>query len=75
MANMHDIARMAGVSIGTVSNVLSGSVTVREPLRQRVLAAVAAKDYQPSQLARGLRRVKMDTPAHRACIVIRRFQG
>jgi len=51
---------MAGVSIGTVSNVLSGSVTVREPLRQRVLAVVAAKDYQPSQLARGLRRVKMD---------------
>ncbi len=58
MANMNDIARMARVSIGTVSNVLSGSAAVREPLRARVLAAVAAIDYQPSQLARGLRRVK-----------------
>jgi DNA-binding LacI/PurR family transcriptional regulator len=58
MPNMHDIARMARVSLGTVSNVLSGSVPVREPLRTRVLDAVAAMDYQPSQLARGLRRVK-----------------
>jgi DNA-binding LacI/PurR family transcriptional regulator len=58
MANMHDIARMARVSIGTVSNVLSGSAAVREPLKARVLEAVAAIDYQPSQLARGLRRVK-----------------
>lgn len=55
---MHDIARMARVSLGTVSNVLSGSVPVREPLKKRVLDAVAAIDYQPSQLARGLRRVK-----------------
>jgi DNA-binding LacI/PurR family transcriptional regulator len=58
MPNMHDIARMARVSIGTVSNVLSGSAPVREPLKARVLEAVAAIDYQPSQLARGLRRVK-----------------
>jgi DNA-binding LacI/PurR family transcriptional regulator len=58
MPNMLDIARMAGVSIGTVSNVLSGSAPVREPLKKRVLEAVAAANYQPSQLARGLRRVK-----------------
>jgi DNA-binding LacI/PurR family transcriptional regulator len=56
--NMIDIARTAGVSLGTVSNVLSGAAPVRERLKKRVLEAVAAADYQPSQLARGLRRVK-----------------
>ncbi|NYF80768.1 LacI family DNA-binding transcriptional regulator [Granulicella arctica] len=55
---MKEIARLADVSLGTVSNVLSGLSTVREPLRQRVLEAVQALDYQPNQLARGLRRDK-----------------
>ena len=54
--NMHDIARRAKVSLGTVSHVINGSAVVREPLRQRVLEAVEALGYQPSQLARGLRR-------------------
>ena len=58
MANMKDIAKMAGVSLGTVSHVLNESAGVREPLRQRVLKAVQAVGYQPSQLARGLRRDK-----------------
>ena len=58
MANMKEIAKIAGVSLGTVSHVLNGSVTVREPLRKRVMDAVDALDYQPSQLARGLRRDK-----------------
>ena len=58
MANMKEIARMAGVSLGTVSHVLNDSAGVREPIRQRVLEAVQAAGYQPSQLARGLRRVK-----------------
>lgn len=58
MANMKDIARSAGVSLGTVSNVLSGSVPVTDHLRKRVMQAVESLGYQPSQLARGLRRVK-----------------
>src|SRR5271166_1946769 len=58
MANMIEIARMANVSLGTVSHVLNGSARVREPLRMRVLEAVQAAGYQPSQLARGLRRDK-----------------
>jgi DNA-binding LacI/PurR family transcriptional regulator len=58
MANMKEIARLAGVSLGTVSNVLSGLPSVREPLRRRVLEAVQSLGYQPSQLARGLRRDK-----------------
>lgn len=60
MANMKQIARMANVSLGTVSHVLNDSARVREPLRKRVLEAVEALGYQPSQLARGLRRDKTD---------------
>jgi DNA-binding LacI/PurR family transcriptional regulator len=58
MANMKEIARLAQVSLGTVSNVLNNSTTVSEPLRRRVLAAVESLRYEPSQLARGLRRDK-----------------
>src|SRR5580700_10157607 len=58
MPNMKQIAQMADVSLGTVSNVLNGSARVREPLKRRVLDAVASVGYQPSQLARGLRRDK-----------------
>jgi LacI family transcriptional regulator len=58
MANMKDIAKIARVSLGTVSHVLNNSANVRGPLRKRVLDAVQAVGYQPSQLARGLRRDK-----------------
>jgi LacI family transcriptional regulator len=58
MANMKQIAQLAGVSLGTVSHVLNDSAKVREPLRKRVLDAVLEAGYQPSQLARGLRRDK-----------------
>jgi len=55
---MKQIADLARVSLGTVSHVLNDSARVREPLRKRVLEAVEALGYQPSQLARGLRRDK-----------------
>jgi DNA-binding LacI/PurR family transcriptional regulator len=58
MATMKDIARIAGVSLGTVSHVLNGTAGVREQVRRRVLDAVHSTGYQPSQLARGLRRVR-----------------
>lgn len=53
---MHDIARRAKVSLGTVSNVVNGTAMVRDPLRRRVLQAIEELGYQPSQLARALRR-------------------
>jgi LacI family transcriptional regulator len=58
MTTMKEIAKMARVSLGTVSNVLNDSARVREPVRKRVLEAVHATGYQPSQLARSLRRDK-----------------
>jgi DNA-binding LacI/PurR family transcriptional regulator len=58
MANMKEIAKMARVSIGTVSHVLNNSASVREPARKRVMEAIQAARYRPNQLARGLRRDK-----------------
>lgn len=53
---MKQIAERAQVSIGTVSHVVNGTAPVREKLRKRVLEVIAHLGYQPSQLARGLRR-------------------
>lgn len=52
---MHQIAREAGVSLGTVSHVINATAKVREPLRQRVLKAVKRLGYEPNELSRGLR--------------------
>lgn len=55
MATIREVARRAGVSVGTVSNVLSGAVAVSSLLKERVLAAVRKLDYQPNPIARSLR--------------------
>jgi DNA-binding LacI/PurR family transcriptional regulator len=54
------IAEHAGVSLGTVSNVLNRSTGVRESLRARVNEAVKALGYEPSRLAQALNRNRMD---------------
>lgn len=51
---IYDVAKHAGVSIATVSKVLSGRPYVSEKTRQRVLDSVAALHYVPSVVARGL---------------------
>lgn len=58
MATIKQIAKLAGVSVGTVSNVLNELSSVREPARRRVLAAIDSLGYQPSQLGRALRKDK-----------------
>jgi LacI family transcriptional regulator len=55
-----DVARLAGVSNATVSRVLSGSPRVRPEARERVLAVATRFGYQPSQLARHLRKGRTD---------------
>jgi DNA-binding LacI/PurR family transcriptional regulator len=52
---MHDIARQAQVSLGTVSHVINGKVPVREELRGRVLKAIKDLGYSPNHLSRALR--------------------
>ena len=54
-ATMHDVARIAGVSIKTVSNVVNGYPHIRDATRMRVLAAIEQLDYQVNVAARNLR--------------------
>lgn len=49
-----DVARKAGVSKGTVSNVLNGKVSVLPATRARVDAAIAELGYRPTESARSL---------------------
>src|SRR5437879_6290820 len=58
MATIKEIAKLAGVSIGTVSNVLNDLSTVRESTRTRVESAIRELGYQPSLLGRALRKDK-----------------
>src|ERR1051326_8122510 len=53
---MRQIAARAHVSVGTVSHVINNSAGVRQEVRKRVLDAIERLGYQPSLLARGLRR-------------------
>jgi DNA-binding LacI/PurR family transcriptional regulator len=50
-----DVARKAGVSIGTVSNVLNGRANVSTGRTANVEAAMAALGYVPNRLAQSLR--------------------
>ncbi|HEY7351961.1 MAG TPA: LacI family DNA-binding transcriptional regulator [Terriglobales bacterium] len=50
-----DIASKADVSLGTISNVINGNVSVRPATRKRVMEAIRALGYKPSLLARSLR--------------------
>ena len=55
MATIRDVAKLAGVSLGTVSNVLNNSPSVSEKKRACVEQAIAALHYVSNQAARGLR--------------------
>jgi LacI family transcriptional regulator len=52
---MKDVAALAGVSLGTVSNVINSPDLVREPTRERVVAAIAKLGWVPNSSARQLR--------------------
>lgn len=49
-----DVAALAGVSVPTVSRVLTGAAKVAPDKRERVLAAIAELNYRPSAAARTL---------------------
>lgn len=53
---IYDVARKAGVGIGTVSRFLNNSSSVSEETRQRVSDAIQALNYKPSSVARSLSR-------------------
>ena len=49
-----DVARVAGVSVPTVSRVLTGSTPVSADKRERVMAAIRELGYRPNASARAL---------------------
>src|SRR5579884_932777 len=55
MSTIKAVADLAGVSVGTVSHVITGSVPVSDPLRNKVLAAIRELDYHPNHVARSLK--------------------
>jgi len=55
MPTIKEVADLAGVSVGTVSHVVSGAVPVSEPLRLKVQAAILDLDYHPNHVARSLK--------------------
>jgi LacI family transcriptional regulator len=58
---INEVARIAGVGVGTVSRVLNGGGKVADETRQRVLAVINSTGYQPSYAARSLRTDRVDT--------------
>src|SRR5713226_7752343 len=58
MPSIKKVAEVAGVSVGTVSHVITGSVPVSEPLRIKVQAAIRKLNYHPNHIARSLKTSK-----------------
>lgn len=65
MPTVSDVARLAGVSRQTVSNVLNSPQIVREATRLRVSAAIAELGYRPHASAQRLRTRRSSTIAVR----------
>jgi LacI family transcriptional regulator len=61
VSTIKEVADLAGVSIGTVSHVIGGSVPVSDALRRKVLAAIKTLDYHPNHIARSLKTRKTHT--------------
>lgn len=61
MANIKDVAVLAGVSITTVSHVINQTRYVSDELVERVNAAIKELNYCPNTLARSLRSGKSKT--------------
>lgn len=61
MVTMVQVARMAGVSLSTVSHVVNGTRHVGAGTKRRVLDAIDATGYRQDTLARALRRSRTDS--------------
>ncbi len=51
---IYEVAKLAGVSLATVSRVINNSPTVKEETKKKVLAVINSLGYKPSGLAQGL---------------------
>ncbi len=69
--SIKDVARLAGVSITTVSRVINKFATVKEKNRRAVLEAIKQLNFQPSVFAQRLATGKSNVVA----LVIPRYEG
>lgn len=60
MVTIKDVAQDAGVSVGTVSNVINNGGNVSEERKQRVADSIQRLGYQVNGLARGMRTQRTD---------------
>lgn len=63
MPTIKEVARRAKVSVGTVSNVLSGTSAVSPELKTRVERAILQLKYHPNHFARSLKSQRSNTLA------------
>jgi LacI family transcriptional regulator len=54
VTTIRDVARLAGVGLGTASRVVSGNGSVSPDTREKVLWAIQQLDFRPSHAARAL---------------------
>ncbi len=55
MATMKDVAKKAGVGVGTVSRVINQSGSVSGKTYEKVMTAIRELDYVPNEMARSLK--------------------
>lgn len=60
---MKDVARVAGVSVGTVSRVINNEPGIKERTLEKVNAAIKELNYIPDVYARGMKKNKTETIA------------
>ena len=58
MSTIKDVARIAGVSVGTVSNFLNGRENVKEEKVLLIKQAMETLDYRPNYMAQNLKSQK-----------------
>lgn len=63
---IYDVAKKAGVGIGTVSRVINNSPQISPSTREKVIKVIRKLKYQPSAMAQGLARKKSNIIA---CVV------
>ncbi|HHX62945.1 MAG TPA: LacI family transcriptional regulator [Epulopiscium sp.] len=56
MAKIKDVARIAGVGVGTVSRVINNSGPVKFETREKVLRVIEELEYVPNEIARSFKR-------------------
>jgi LacI family transcriptional regulator len=65
-ATIYDVAKKAGVGIGTVSRAINNSSHISEETKRKVFEAIRELNYQPHSVAQSLARQKTQTIA---CII------